>query len=72
MVPVRKEFAASTIVDLPLTVDAALAAGGLAHMVRPGQCAALGLGSRGRGRNVGVRGRMPGRRGEECESCWGR
>ena len=47
VVPVRQDFAPSPIDDLPAAVEAALAAGGLAGMVRPGQRVALAVGSRG-------------------------
>ena len=47
VVPVRQDFAPSPIDDLPAAVEAALAAGGLARMVRPGQRVALAVGSRG-------------------------
>ena len=47
VVPVRQSFPASPIGDLPAAVEAALAEGGLAGMVRPGQRVALAVGSRG-------------------------
>ncbi|MDE0228337.1 MAG: lactate racemase domain-containing protein [Spirochaetaceae bacterium] len=47
MVPVRQSFAASPIGDLAAAVEGALADGGLAAMVRPGQRVALAVGSRG-------------------------
>ena len=47
VVPVRQEFPESPIADLEATLEAALAAGGVADMVRPGQRVALGVGSRG-------------------------
>ena len=47
VVPVRQDFAPSPIDDLAAAVEAALAAGGLAGMVRPGQRVALAVGSRG-------------------------
>ena len=49
VVPVRQDFAPSPIDDLPAALEAALAAGGLARMVRPGQRVALAVGSRGLG-----------------------
>ena len=45
--PVRQEFPDSPIADLEAALEAALAAGGLAGMVRPGQRVALAVGSRG-------------------------
>ena len=47
MVPVEQSFPASPIDDLPAAVQAALAEGGLAGMVRAGQRVALAVGSRG-------------------------
>ena len=47
VVPVRQSFPASPIGDLAAAVDGALADGGLAAMVRPGQRVALAVGSRG-------------------------
>ena len=47
VVPVRQEFPDSPIADLEAALEAALAAGGLAEMVRPGQRVALAVGSRG-------------------------
>ena len=47
LVPVRQRFAVSPIADLPAVLEAALEAGGLARMVRPGQRVALAVGSRG-------------------------
>ena len=45
--PVRQEFPDSPIADLEAALEAALAAGGLAEMVRPGQRVAVAVGSRG-------------------------
>ena len=47
VVPVEQRFDASPVGDLAAAVEAALAAGGLADMVRPGQRVALAVGSRG-------------------------
>ena len=47
VVPVRQSFPASPIGDLAAAVEQALAAGGLAGMVRAGQRVALAVGSRG-------------------------
>ena len=47
VVPVRQELAASPIGDLTASMHAALARGGLADMVRPGQRVAVAVGSRG-------------------------
>ncbi len=47
VVPVEQRFAASPIHDLAAAVEAALADGGLAGMVRPGRRVALAVGSRG-------------------------
>ena len=47
VVPVRQEFPDSPIADPEAALEAALAAGGLAGMVRPGQRVALAVGSRG-------------------------
>ena len=47
VVPVRQEFPDSPIADLEAALEAALAADGLAGMVRPGQRVALAVGSRG-------------------------
>ena len=47
VVPVEQSFPASPIDDLPAAVQAALAEGGLAGMVRAGQRVALAVGSRG-------------------------
>ena len=47
VVPVEQRFAASPIRDLTAAVEEALAEGGLAGMVRPGQRVALAVGSRG-------------------------
>ena len=47
VVPVEQRFAASPIHDLAAAVEAALADGGLAGMVRPGGRVALAVGSRG-------------------------
>ena len=47
VVPVRQHFPTTPIGDLAAAVEEALAAGGLAGMVRPGQRVALAVGSRG-------------------------
>ena len=47
VVPVRQRFPATPIGDLAAVVEDALAGGGLADMVRPGQRVALAVGSRG-------------------------
>ena len=47
VVPVAQRFDGSPIGDLAAAVEAALAGGGLADMVRPGQRVALAVGSRG-------------------------
>ena len=47
LAPVRQRFPESPIDDLPAALEAALARGGLARMVRPGQRVALAVGSRG-------------------------